>query len=74
MENIRFGLGVFVLIFNKDFSKILLIKRNEEKRNKFGADWGNIGGKIEFRETSAQACAREIKEEIGLNLNPKKLK
>ncbi len=74
MENRRFGLGVFVCVFNKDFSKILLVKRNEEKRKKFGADWGNIGGKIEFGETSAQAGMREIKEEIGLNLNPGKLK
>ena len=76
MENINkiFGLGVFVCVFNKDFSKILLVKRNEEKRKKYGADWGNIGGKIEFGETSIQGAAREIKEEIGLNLNPKKLK
>lgn len=74
MENKRFGLGVFCMIFNKDFSKILLVKRNEEKRKKFGADWGNIGGKIEFGEKSIQAVTREIKEEIGVKLNPKKLK
>jgi ADP-ribose pyrophosphatase YjhB (NUDIX family) len=68
MENKRFGLGVFACIFNKDFSKILLVKRNEEKRKKYGADWGNIGGKIEFGETSIQGCLREIREEIGLKL------
>jgi len=62
------------MIFNKDFSKILLVKRNEEKRKKYGADWGNIGGRIEFGETSIEGCLREIREEIGLNLNPKKLK
>ncbi len=73
MENKRFGLGVFVCVFNKDFSKILLVKRNEEKRKKHGADWGNIGGKIEIGETSVQAGAREIKEEIGLKLKPSDL-
>lgn len=74
MENRKFGLGVFACIFNKNFSKILLVKRNEEKRKKYGADWGNIGGRIELGETSVQGCLREIKEEIGLNLDPKKLK
>ena len=73
-QNKRFGLGVFALIFNKNFSKILLVERNEEKRKKFNADWGNIGGRIEFGETSIQACVREIREEIGLDLSPKKLK
>jgi 8-oxo-dGTP diphosphatase len=73
MENKRFGLGVFCMIFNKDFSKILLVKRNEEKRKKFGADWGNVGGRIEFGETSVQAAIRETKEEIGLNLKKLKL-
>ncbi len=58
----------------QNFSKILLVKRNEEKRKKFGADWGNIGGRIELGETSVQGCLREIREEIGLNLDPKKLK
>ena len=52
MENRRFGLGVFCMIFNKDFSKILLVKRNEEKRKKYGADWGNIGGRIEFDKST----------------------
>jgi len=74
MVNKQFGLGVFIFFFNKNFSKILLLKRNKEKREKWGADWGNIGGKIEFGETSIQACLREIKEEIGINLNQELLK
>lgn len=69
----KFGLGVFVCIFNKDFSKILLIKRNEEKRKKFGADWGNIGGKLDFGESLIDACIRETKEEIGVTLDSKKV-
>lgn len=74
MTDRKFGLGVFACVFNKNFSKILLVKRNEEKRKKYGAEWGNIGGRIEFGETSLLAGLREIKEEIGLDLNPKKLK
>lgn len=74
MAERKFGLGVFVCIFNRDFSKILLLKRNEEKRKKHGADWGNIGGKIELGEMSKDACLREAKEEAGLEINPNNLK
>lgn len=74
MTDKKFGLGVFVCIFNKDFSKILLLKRNEEKRKKHGADWGNIGGKMEFGELSKDACLREAREEIGIEIDPEKLK
>lgn len=74
MMDRKFGLGVIVCIFNRDFSKILLLKRNEEKRKKCGADWGNVGGRVEFGELLIDACLREAKEEIGVNLNPEKLK
>ena len=74
MEDRKFGLGVIVCIFNRDFSKILLLKRNEEKRNRGGADWGNVGGRVELGEKLIDACLREAKEEIGVELNPKKLK
>jgi ADP-ribose pyrophosphatase YjhB (NUDIX family) len=69
----KFGLGVFVCVFNKDFSKILLIKRNAEKRKKHGADWGNIGGKLHFGERLIDACIRETQEEIGVTLDSKKV-
>jgi len=67
----KFGLGVVVCIFNRNFSKILLLKRNEEKRKRWNADWGNIGGRLEFGETSEEACLREAREEISLDLNKK---
>jgi ADP-ribose pyrophosphatase YjhB (NUDIX family) len=73
-EERKFGLGVFVCIFNKDFSKILFIKRNEEKRKKYGKEWGNVGGRVELGETSEEACIREAKEEIGVNLDRENLK
>ena len=74
MVDRKFGLGVLMCIFNKDFSKILLLRRNEEKRKKCGADWGNVGGRVELGELLIDACLREAKEEIGVHLNPEKLK
>jgi len=74
VEKTKFGLGVFVCIFNKDISKILLIRRNEEKRIKYGAEWGNVGGKINFGETSEEASIREASEEIGVTLDKTNLK
>lgn len=74
MENKKFGLGVVVCIFNNDFSKILLIKRNKEKRERNKADWGNPGGRVEWGEKLVEACVREVKEETGINLDQKQLK
>ncbi len=72
-ENDRFGLGVFVCFFNKDYSKTLLLFRNAEKRARWGADWGNVGGVVELGETTVQAAIREVIEEIGINLKPSDL-
>ena len=69
----KFGFGVIVFIFNRDFSKIFLLKRNEEKRNRNKADWGNVGGRVELGEKLINACLREAKEEIGIDLNPEEI-
>ena|SRR3989344_515843 len=74
MENKRFGLGVIVCIFNNDFSKIFLLKRNKEKRDLNKANWGNPGGRVEWGEKLVEACVREVKEESGIDLDPKQLK
>jgi ADP-ribose pyrophosphatase YjhB (NUDIX family) len=73
-SQVKFGLGVFTLILNKDFSKIFLLKRNAEKRKKFDADWGNVGGRVELREHSIDAAVREAREEAGLNLDKNNIK
>lgn len=74
MEDRKFGLGVIICIFNRDFSKIFLLKRNKAKRDLNKADWGNPGGRVEWGEKLAEACVREVKEESGIDLNPKQLK
>jgi len=73
-NNVRHISSTFIFVFNKDFSKILLIKRNEAKRIRWGFEWGIIGGKFEEGENEIQAGIREAKEEIGINLKPKQLK
>jgi len=74
MADRLFSLGVILCVLNKDFSKILLLKRNEEKRKRNKADWGNVGGIVEFGETLINACTREAEEEIGVKLNHQKIK
>ena len=74
MENNKFGLGVIVCIFNRDFSKIFLLKRNKAKRDLNKSDWGNPAGRVEWGEKLANACIREVKEETGIDLDPKQLK
>lgn len=70
----KFSMGVVLCIFNKDFSKILLLKRNEEKRKRNKKDWGNVGGIVKLGETLINACTREAEEEIGVKINPQKIK
>lgn len=65
----KFSLGTFVCIFNKEVSKIFLLKRSRKEKQ-----WGNVGGMVEIGEKVVDACVREVKEEIGINLNPEKLR
>jgi ADP-ribose pyrophosphatase YjhB (NUDIX family) len=66
--------GVFLFVFNRDFSKLLMIKRNDEKRKKYGFDWGAVGGKVEQGEGVVEAGIRDAMEEIGVDLNQSQLK
>ncbi len=67
-------IGVFALVFNRDYSKVLLVRRNYEKKSYKGKEWGNVGGRIDAGETSIEACIREAREETGLKLRPSDLR
>lgn len=46
-------------------NKTLLIKRGKEPFEEF---WGTPGGYVEWDETVEEAVAREVREELGLNV------
>lgn len=61
-KNIRFAVRTAVLIYNKDKTKVLLEKRKTKRY------YTIIGGRIKFNENSLEAIKREVKEELGCNL------
>ncbi|MGH7203825.1 MAG: NUDIX domain-containing protein [Candidatus Levyibacteriota bacterium] len=60
------GVGVGAAIFNKG-GKLFLSKRGIKAKNERGK-WEIPGGGVEFGETFEQALKREIKEEIGVEI------
>lgn len=62
----RVGCGAAII---KD-GKILLVRR---KRPPEAGYWGLPGGKVEPFESVADATAREIREELGITINPTEL-
>ena len=55
------------VIFITDEKKILLEDRR--RINKHGEEWSFFGGSMEQRETHEQAMKREIKEEMGFEID-----
>ena len=51
--------------------KLLYLKRHTDKP--YGDTWGLPAGKIEVGEDPRQAAVRELKEEVGIQLDPEKL-
>ena len=62
---------VVIMLFTKDYKKVLLVKRNKKP---YPNCWNGIGGKLEEGETAEQAAIRECLEETGIKIeNPRLL-
>ncbi|MBD3273263.1 NUDIX domain-containing protein [Candidatus Dependentiae bacterium] len=72
MKQERLKLVPFVAVMLRKGNKIILGKRIKN-------GWGNgeytlPGGKLDGQETIRQACAREVKEELGVLVKPQDIK
>lgn len=62
------GVGVCAIIIN-DEGKIFLAKRGKKAKNERGR-WEFPGGTIEFGDTLRNTVIREMKEELGIEIEP----
>ena len=60
------GVSVGALIFN-DKNQVLLTKRSQQAKNERGC-WEAPGGVVNFGETLEAAIRREMKEELGVEI------
>ncbi len=60
------GIGFGVALFN-DRGEVLLIRRGEKAKNE-PLTWALPGGAVDFGETIDTAAAREMREELGINI------
>lgn len=63
------GVGVGAAIFNTE-GKLFITLRGKEAKNERGK-WEIPGGSVEFGETFQEAIKREIKEEVGVEVEYK---
>lgn len=56
-----------VCFIRKD-RKVLLLRRDKEPMR---GKWTGVGGKTKFFEEPLESCIREVKEETGLDIEPK---
>lgn len=54
--------------FIRKHGKVLLLRRSREPMK---GRWTGVGGKTEFDEEPMESCVREVKEETGLDIEPK---
>jgi mutator protein MutT len=62
------GVGIGAVIVNSD-GKMLLAKRGKKARNERGK-WEFPGGAVEFGDTMRDTIIREMKEELGIEIEP----
>ncbi|EOX4904753.1 8-oxo-dGTP diphosphatase MutT [Vibrio alginolyticus] len=62
---------VAAIIFNQDKSKIFITKRPDDKHK--GGFWEFPGGKVESGESIEHALARELEEEVGIEVTEQAL-
>lgn len=67
----EFGLSVHIWIMNKE-GKFLVQKRAKSKKI-FPNMWSLTAGAVDTGETSAEGAIREVKEEIGINIDKEEL-
>jgi len=70
MSNVTLPVAIHVLLL-KD-NKILLMRRENTGFN--DGKWSIPAGRLESGETMSQGAAREAKEEVGVEIDPKKFK
>ena len=61
------GVGCGALIFN-DQEEVLLMKRSKNSKNQ-ALWWSQPGGAVDFNEKALVATKREIKEELGIEID-----
>jgi len=63
----RISVGCSAIIFDSARGRLLLQRRSDNGR------WGLPGGRIEPGESAEEACAREVEEEMGLQVRVTRL-
>jgi len=64
-KDFRFGVRVGAIIFNENMTKVLLQKQGKHDFYMFP------GGRLDVHEEAKIAIKRELKEELGLDVDPK---
>jgi mutator protein MutT len=62
------GVGIGAIIVNSE-GKMLLAKRGRKAKNEKGK-WEFPGGSVEFGDTMKETIIREMKEELGIEIEP----
>lgn len=55
------------MIIKNDEGKVLLVRRGSKARSHHGT-WENVGGEVEANEDPRDAIVREVREEIGVEV------